>query len=120
MDYKKLGERIRQARKALHYSQEQFAGEIGYSVPHISHVENARTTLSVDFLVKASNALHVSADQLLCDSLKYTNDVYKGEIVEALEDCSQTELMIISQTVMDLKRNLRKNRGVDNEEGTVG
>ena len=38
MDYKKLGERIRQARKALHYSQEQFAGEIGYSVPHISHV----------------------------------------------------------------------------------
>lgn len=89
-------------------------------IPHISHVENARTTLSVDFLVKASNALHVSADQLLCDSLKYTNDVYKGEIVEALEDCSQTELMIISQTVMDLKRNLRKNIGVDDEEGTVG
>ena len=51
MDYKKLGERIEtEARKALHYSQEQFAGEIGYSVPHISHVENARTTLSVDFL----------------------------------------------------------------------
>ena len=47
-------------------------------------------------------------------------DVYKGEIVEALEDCSQTELMIISQTVMDLKRNLRKNIGVDDEEGRVG
>ena len=42
MDYKKLGERIRQARKAMHYSQEQLAGEIEYSVPHISHVENAK------------------------------------------------------------------------------
>ena len=52
MDCKKLGERIRQARKALHYSQEQFAGEIGYSVPHISHVENARTTLSVEDVYK--------------------------------------------------------------------
>lgn len=40
--------------------------------------------------------------------------------MEALEDCSQTELMIISQTVMDLKRNLRKNIGVDDEEGRVG
>ena len=40
--------------------------------------------------------------------------------MEALEDCSQTELMIISQPVMDLKRNLRKNIGVDDEEGTVG
>lgn len=120
MDYKKLGERIRKARKKQRISQEQFSGEIGYSVPHISHVENARTTLSVDFLVKASNALHVSADQLLCDSLKYTNDVYKGEIMEALEDCSQTELMIISDIVMDLKRTLRKNIGVDDGKETVG
>lgn len=115
MDYKKLGERLKQARKAMHYSQEQLAGKIDYSVPHISHVENAKTTLSVDFLVKASNALKISADQLLCDSLKYSGNVYKGEIMEALEDCSQTELMIISQTVMDLKRNLRKNIGVEDE-----
>ena len=115
MDYKKLGERIKEARKAMHYSQEQLSGEIEYSVPHISHVENAKTTLSVDFLVKASNALHVSADQLLCDSLVYAAGVYEGEIVQELEDCSQRELMIISQTVRDLKRNLRKNIGDEYE-----
>lgn len=109
MDYKKLGERIKQARKAMHYSQEQLSGEIEYSVPHISHVENARTTLSIDFLVKASNALHVSADQLLCDSLDYAANVYQGEIMEALKDCDSRELKIISRTVVDLKRNLREN-----------
>lgn len=109
MDYKKLGKRIRQARKAMHYSQEQLAGEIEYSVPHISHVENAKTTLSIDFLVKTSNALHVSADSLLCDSLDYAAQVYQGEIMDALKDCSEGELKIISRAVMDLKENLREN-----------
>lgn len=115
MDYKKLGDRIKQARKAMHYSQEQLSGEIDYSVPHISHVENAKTTLSIDFLVKTSNALHVSADQLLCDSLDYASSVYQGEIMEALEDCDTRELKIISQTVIDLKRNLRENIGSEYE-----
>lgn len=109
MDYKKLGKRIRQARKAMHYSQEQLAGEIDYSVPHISHVENAKTTLSIDFLVKASNALHVSADSLLCDSLEYSAGTYQGEIMDTLKDCSVGELKIISRAVMDLKKNLREN-----------
>lgn len=115
MDYKKLGDRIKQARKAMHYSQERLSGEIEYSVPHISHVENAKTTLSVDFLVKTSNALHVSADQLLCDSLEYVSNIYQGEIMEALKDCDIKELKIISRTVTDLKKNLRENMGNDNE-----
>lgn len=110
-DYGKLGARIRQARKCMKYSQERLSGEIDYSVPHISHVENARTTLSVDFLVKASNALHVSADELLCDSLDYASGVYQGEIMKALEDCDVRELKIISRTVTDLKNNLRENLG---------
>ena len=109
MDYKKLGGRIKQARKAMHYSQEQLAGEIEYSVPHISHVENAKSILSVDFLVKTSNALHVSADWLLCDSLEHVSSVYQGEIMEALKDCNAKELKIISRAVADLKRNLREN-----------
>lgn len=109
MDYKKLGERIRKARNAMHYSQERLAGEINYSVPHISHVENAKVILSIDFLVKISNALQVSADQLLCDSLDYASNIYQGEIMEALEDCSINELKIISQAVTDLKKNLREN-----------
>ncbi len=109
MDYRKLGKRIRQARRAMNYSQEQLAGEIEYSVPHISHVENAKTTLSIDFLIKASNALHVSADSLLCDSLDYASGIYQGEIMDVLEDCSIGELKIISQAVLDLKKNLREN-----------
>lgn len=72
-------------------------------------MENAKTTLSIDFLVKASNALHVSADNLLCDSLDFASEIYQGEIMESLRDCSTGELKIISRAVMDLKKNLREN-----------
>ena len=68
MDYKKIGLRLRAIRKQRNMSQQDLAYEIEYSIPHISHVENGSTKLSVDFLVKASNALAVTADQLLCDS----------------------------------------------------
>lgn len=111
MDYRKLGKRIRQARRAMNYSQEQLAGEIEYSVPHISHVENAKTTLSIDFLIKASNALHVSADSLLCDSLDYASGIYQGEIMDALEDCSMEELKIISQAVLDSEEKFEREYG---------
>ena len=117
MDYRKLGQRIKQARKEMQYSQEQLSGEIEYSVPHISHVENARTTLSVDFLVKTANALPVSADQILCDSLEYAADIYQGEIMDALKDCDSMELKIISRAVTDLKRNLRENIANESRDG---
>lgn len=115
MDYKKLGKRIKQARNAMNLSQEQLSGEIEYSVPHISHVENAKSILSVDFLVKTSNALGVSADQLLCDSLRCSEEIYQGEIMESLRDCSAKELKIISRAVADLKSNLRDNMGTGDE-----
>ena len=109
MDYNKLGMRIKEARKRRKLSQQDLSFSIEYSIPHISHVENGSTKLSVDFLVKAANALQVTTDQLLCDSLEETDSVFQGEIMESLKDCSNTELKIISQMVKDLKTNLRDN-----------
>lgn len=109
MDYDKLGMRIREARNKIEMSQQELAFETEYSVQHISHVEKARTKLSVEFLVKAANALHVTTDQLLCDSLEYSGAIYQGEIMGALEDCSNQELKIIRQLVLDTKKNLREN-----------
>lgn len=52
MDYCKLGLRIKEIRKKRRMSQQTLSYEIDYSIPHISHVENGTTKLSVDFLVK--------------------------------------------------------------------
>ena len=109
MDYDKLGMQIKKARNKIKMSQQELAFETEYSVQHISHVEKARTKLSVEFLVKAANALHVTTDQLLCDSLECAGAVYQGEVMEELEDCSKRELKIILQLVQDTKKNLREN-----------
>ena len=111
MDYYKLGMRIRETRKKKAISQQELSYEIEYSIPHISHVENGSTKLSVDFLVKVANALDVTADQLLCDSLNHSDKVFQENILESLRDCSNQELRIINQLVTDTKINLRRNLG---------
>ena len=58
--------------------------EIEYSIPHISHVENGSTKASLDFVVKAANALGTTTDHLLCDSLEDSGSIYLGEISEEL------------------------------------
>ena len=109
MDYHKLGLRIKEMRKRKKMSQQELSYEIECSIPHISHVENGSTKLSVDFLVKTANALNVTTDQLLCDSLQGANEIFQGEIMEELKDCSHTEVKIIRQLVKDVKNNLREN-----------
>ena len=109
MDYCKLGLRIKEIRKKRRMSQQTLSYEIDYSIPHISHVENGTTKLSVDFLVKTANALQVTTDQLLCDSLDNSEMIFQGEIMESLKDCSNTELKIINRLIKDVKVNLREN-----------
>lgn len=109
MDYNKLGLRIKEMREKCHMSQQELSYEIEYSIPHISHVENGITKLSVDFLVKTANALHVTTDQLLCDSLDGARPIYEGEIMDLLKDCTDTELRILKQMIQDMKHNLKEN-----------
>lgn len=74
MDYRRLGSRVREARKDKGYTQNELAELTGYSIQHISHVETGKTKLSVDFLVALANELEISTDRLLMDSLEQERD----------------------------------------------
>ena len=58
-----------------------------------------------------ANALHVTVDDLLCDSLEESKDVFHREFLELVSDCSHSELQIITGTVRALKESLRKGKG---------
>ena len=106
MDYKKLGERVRTARKKKGYTQGKLAELTGYSVQHISHVENGETKLSVDFLLLLAENLDISLDELAKDSLKRCEQ--NDEIIDfLLKGCSQDEIIIISKTIINFKKNLK-------------
>lgn len=92
MDYEKLGKRIRYARMRNGLTQAELAEALGYSIQHISHVENGVTKMSVDFIVSLAKVLEVSLDELFSDSLEFSGDLqYKDRFLsEVLQACSSS------------------------------
>ena len=89
VDYADIGKRIRACRLAKGMTQEQLANEVGVVVTHI-------------------NALDCSADELLCIEIKKAKPVFDSWMTEQLADCSADEAKIIKETVVSLKKSLRK------------
>ena len=90
VDYADIGKRIRACRLAKGMTQEQLANEVGVVVTHISHIETGNSVPSLKTLIDIINALDCSADELLCIEIK------------------KDEAKIIKETVVSLKKSLRK------------
>lgn len=65
--------------------------------------------MSLPTLIKIANALNVTADELLCDSITKSKYVFQNEISQAAQDCNESEIRVIAETVKSLKASLRKN-----------
>lgn len=104
MDYVKLGIQVKSARTKKGITQAKLAEMTGYSVQHISHVETGNTKLSVELLVELANALNVSLDQLLKDSLKNNK---QGSIVLEIEVKSPKEEQLIVNVIKELQKGLQ-------------
>ena len=100
LDYKAIGKRIKIARIQAELSQEALAEKADLSPTHMSNIENANTKLSLPMLISIANALSVSADTLLCDSV----------IQSAVADCDEYEIRILTEILKASKRALRQNK----------
>ena len=69
LDYRAIGIRIRRLRKTLGFTQQTLAELSNQEPSNISHIERGATKLSLPTLVNIANALGVSTDMLLQDSL---------------------------------------------------
>ena len=108
LDYQAIGIRIRRLRKAKSPTQQTLAEISGQEPSNISHIERGATKLSLPTLVNIANALGVTVDELLCDSLPATKSVYEEELAQLLSDCTHGERKVIIETVRALKHNLKK------------
>ena len=108
VDYADIGKRIRACRLAKGMTQEQLANEVGVVVTHISHIETGNSVPSLKTLIDIINALDCSADELLCIEIKKAKPVFDSWMTEQLADCSADEAKIIKETVVSLKKSLRK------------
>ena len=69
MLYEDLGKRVKQQRKLAQMTQEKLAEKAGISFAFVGHIERGTRKASLETLVKLANALKVSPDTLLQDSL---------------------------------------------------
>ena len=58
VDYRMIGERIKQARREAHMTQEKLAERLDVSVGYASQVERGITKISLDLLGAISDILH--------------------------------------------------------------
>ena len=108
INYIAIGQRVRRYRKALGVTQAML-GEMAQVEPsNISHIERGATKVSLPTLLKIANALGVSLDDLVCDSLKKNRHISFKELDEVLQDCTDTEIKLIVDMVKSTKNILRR------------
>lgn len=73
MNYKRLGERIREERLKLKLTQAQLAEDIDISDTYMGAIERGERSLTLDTLVRLVNRLGVTVDYLLSDSVTDSN-----------------------------------------------
>lgn len=69
MDYRELGRRVRQQRVMCDLTQEELAERSGISCSFVGHIERGEKKFSIGTLVALCNAMKISPNYLLQDSL---------------------------------------------------
>ena len=103
IDYESLGKRIANARKQTGITQEAPGEQLNMTRKLISVIETAINRPSLDTLVDIANALNVSADDLLVDSLTHSASTADSEIHRLLLDCNAIEQEILTRMVKEMK-----------------
>ncbi len=69
MDYKRLGQRIREERRKLNLTQAELAEAVDISDTYMGAIERSERSLTLDTLVRLVNRFGVTVDYMLADSV---------------------------------------------------
>lgn len=88
VNYEDVGNKIRERRNFLKVTQENLANDINVSASFISDIENGRRKMSLETMIKISNALKTSLDYFVLDNvkdIKTKNNIKFDELKNILE-----------------------------------
>lgn len=116
LDYVKLGKRIRNIRKEKGLTQESLAEKSDLSANHISHIERANTKVALPTLIQIVNALEITTDDVLCDSITKAKMPYVNKICSLAADCNEKEIRIFCAVLETLKESYRDINNMENNK----
>jgi len=102
IELKAMGDRIKARRKALRFTQEQFAELIGISSSSYTRIENAFQKPSLDTLIKISQFLKISIDYIIFGLESKRNEKSSdSSIIDALLVYADKEKLSHTADVLD-------------------
>lgn len=104
LDYKALGKRIKIARINADMTQDRLSTMLEMSLSHMSNIETGSTRISLTALVSIANALGVTVDDLLYDSIVRARPQLERDIQQIVDSCDDYELRVVkdvTQSVVD-------------------
>lgn len=107
IDYVSIGKRIKGFRLEKSWNQATLAEKSGVEPSNISHIERAATKVSLPTLINISNALEVSLDQIVYNSLIRNEHISINIINELISDCTPTEISAIIEIIKTTKTIIR-------------
>lgn len=108
LDYKAIGKRIKIARIKADLTQERLAEMVEISPTHMSNIETGTTRVSLTAIVSLANALSVTVDDFLCDSVVKSKVQFEKDIAGILADCDEYEIRMVKDMAQALKETLRR------------
>ena len=102
-DLKKIGSRLKEARKAKQMTQEELVYEIDMTTPYIGMIERGERIPKFETFLEIIEALDVTADRIICDAVKYgcqTRLAEYDERISALSGAEQEKIFKVLEAMI--------------------
>lgn len=99
LNNKSIGNRIKEARVAVHLTQEILAERTGLSLTHMCAIENGYSGASLPAIARIAECLDVSLDWLVLGTMHHN-----PELPEVLREYSKREQQILVDVLKIIKK----------------
>ena len=108
LNYKLIGVRLRDERLKKGFTQEYLAEHSGISAQHCSGIECGNAKVSLPALVRLCNALEITPDTIIMDSVNHTTPQLLENVSAVFSDCSPNEIYLMLSQAENLKKAIRQ------------
>lgn len=108
INYVSIGQNIKKFRVEKGLTQNKLGEKSGIEPSNISHIERGATKVSLPTLVSIANALDVSLDEIIYDSLVKNEHIEIKLIDEIIQNCNSEEMSALIEIIKTTLNILRK------------
>ena len=106
LDYKAIGKWIKIARIKAELRQKRLAKRINISPTYLSNSETETTRVDLSMMISIANALSVTSNDLLSDSIVMAKAQFEKDTALLLEDFDEYEIRIVKDMIASPKESL--------------